>query len=137
MALLQHTRRAMTPHLLRQCVRLEQISLYQAPITATIHQPSRLSQRPFGTNSTKQKENVFTIPNVLSLGRILATPVIGYFIVQHNFPVASTMFVVAGITDFLDGYIARNFDQKTVFGAALDPMADKLFVITIHLQAIL
>ncbi|VDL69824.1 unnamed protein product [Nippostrongylus brasiliensis] len=70
-----------------------------------------------------------TIPNALCVGRIIATPFVGYLVVQHQFPVAFALFAVAGATDMLDGYIARNFPgQKSLLGSVLDPIADKLLV---------
>jgi len=76
------------------------------------------------------RENILTVPNVLSLSRLLLAPVIGFFVVQGNFPYALTGFFVAGLTDFLDGQIARHFNQGTIFGTVLDPMADKLLMST-------
>ncbi len=76
-----------------------------------------------------------TIPNLLSLSRLIAAPFIGYFVINGNFNYALMGFIFAGITDLLDGYIARKFDQRTVFGTVLDPMADKLLmtIVTISL----
>lgn len=57
------------------------------------------------------------------------TPVVGYFVIQHDFPVAFGLFVLAGLTDMLDGLIARNVPgQKSLFGSVLDPVSDKLLV---------
>ncbi|KAK6755159.1 hypothetical protein RB195_013877 [Necator americanus] len=70
-----------------------------------------------------------TIPNALCVGRIVATPMVGYLVVQHEFPIAFGLFIAAGITDLLDGLIARNIPgQKSLFGSVLDPIADKLLV---------
>uniref|UniRef100_A0A0K0CZV8 cardiolipin synthase (CMP-forming) n=1 Tax=Angiostrongylus cantonensis TaxID=6313 RepID=A0A0K0CZV8_ANGCA len=61
--------------------------------------------------------------------RIVVTPVVGYFVIQHDFPVAFGLFVLAGLTDMLDGLIARNVPgQKSLFGSVLDPVSDKLLV---------
>ncbi|ETN76056.1 CDP-alcohol phosphatidyltransferase, partial [Necator americanus] len=60
---------------------------------------------------------------------IVATPIVGYLVVQHEFPIAFGLFIAAGITDLLDGLIARNIPgQKSLFGSVLDPIADKLLV---------
>ncbi|XP_076100307.1 cardiolipin synthase (CMP-forming)-like [Mytilus galloprovincialis] len=74
------------------------------------------------------KEQIINIPNVLTMSRIVATPFLGYLVVQEAYTPAFCVFVVAGMTDVLDGYIARNFNQMTVLGSALDPLADKLLV---------
>lgn len=76
-----------------------------------------------------RKENIFTIPNLLSFGRILAAPYIGGLILNGQYLFASSLLVVAGITDILDGYIARRWpSQKSAFGTALDPLGDKILV---------
>lgn len=74
------------------------------------------------------KEKIINIPNVLTMSRIVATPFLGYLVIQEAYTPAFCIFVVAGLTDVLDGYIARNFNQMTVLGSALDPLADKLLV---------
>jgi len=74
---------------------------------------------------------VLNIPNILTLLRIAAIPLV---IVAYYLPfswgneVAMIVFVVASITDWLDGYLARKLDQASSFGAFLDPVADKLMV---------
>ncbi|KHJ84830.1 CDP-alcohol phosphatidyltransferase [Oesophagostomum dentatum] len=61
--------------------------------------------------------------------RIIATPVVGYLVVQHQFPIAFGLFIAAGVTNMLDGFIARNVPgQKSLLGSVLDPIADKLLV---------
>ncbi|XP_065832757.1 cardiolipin synthase (CMP-forming)-like [Oscarella lobularis] len=77
----------------------------------------------------KRVEHIWTIPNFLSLSRIISTPIIGYLVIEQNYVIALGVFLVAGLTDLLDGYIARNFkNQKSMLGTVLDPFADKLLV---------
>eukprot|EP01135_Chromosphaera_perkinsii_P000910 Nk52_evm8s153 gene=Nk52_evmTU8s153 len=77
-------------------------------------------------------DNLATIPNFLSMTRIVATPGIAHFIVSQQHEYALGLFVYAAVTDALDGYIARNFKgQRSVFGTALDPFADKLLMTTL------
>lgn len=76
------------------------------------------------------KQDVYTIPNILTFTRILTTPLIGYFIVSGHPFYASSVFVYSCITDFLDGFIARRYQLKSVLGSILDPMADK-FLMTV------
>jgi CDP-diacylglycerol--glycerol-3-phosphate 3-phosphatidyltransferase len=72
-------------------------------------------------------------PNLFTLLRIVLIPL---FVVAYYWPhpagneVATTLFIIAGITDWLDGYLARALDQYSPFGAFLDPVADKLMVAT-------
>ncbi len=71
------------------------------------------------------------IPNLLTLVRMLLIPAIVFtFYLPGKFGhyIATIIFVLAGITDFVDGYLARNLHQETKFGAFLDPVADKLVV---------
>jgi cardiolipin synthase len=74
------------------------------------------------------------IPNILTIIRILLIPVfcIVYFShTYHSFILAVLVFLAAGITDILDGYIARKYNLKTELGAILDPLADKLMITTV------
>ncbi|MBT3308803.1 MAG: CDP-diacylglycerol--glycerol-3-phosphate 3-phosphatidyltransferase [Gammaproteobacteria bacterium] len=73
----------------------------------------------------------FNIPTILTLLRIILIP---FFVVAFYLPMewgrsaAALIFVLAGVTDWLDGYLARKWDQTSPFGAFLDPVADKLMV---------
>lgn len=74
---------------------------------------------------------VLTIPNLLTLLRIALIPLlfVVYFSSLNNaMPLAAIIFVLACITDWLDGYLARRLQQSSAFGAFLDPVADKLIV---------
>ncbi|KAG8443704.1 hypothetical protein GDO86_009033 [Hymenochirus boettgeri] len=78
-------------------------------------------------------ENPWTIPNMLSMTRIALSPVLGYLIVVEDFNLALGLFAFAGITDLLDGYIARNWaNQKSALGSALDPLADKILISVLY-----
>lgn len=72
-----------------------------------------------------------TIPNALTILRILLIPVIVGFLVYEHFDYALMTLIIAAVTDALDGSIARMANQKTQFGAYLDPLADKLLLMTI------
>ena len=65
------------------------------------------------------------IPNLLTLLRILLTPLLVIFLIDKRYELAFLVFVAAGVTDGLDGFIARIMRQKTRIGAILDPIADK------------
>ena len=73
------------------------------------------------------------LPNIITLARILLVPV---FVVIYLWPgdgtylIAATLFALAAATDWLDGYLARRLNQTTPFGAFLDPVADKLIVVS-------
>lgn len=70
----------------------------------------------------------FTIPNLLSLLRMGLVPLFIITVVNGDWRKALLIFLVAGVTDGLDGFIARFWDQKSLLGAYLDPMADKLLL---------
>ncbi len=72
--------------------------------------------------------SAITIPNFITIIRILATPALVIFLLQNSYDRALLVFLVAGISDLADGYIARNFQQKSPLGAMLDPLADKLLM---------
>lgn len=74
------------------------------------------------------------IPNLLTLARILLVPVVVWAIAQGQMGIALAAFVVAGITDAVDGYIAKRFGQQTELGAYLDPLADKTLIVSIYVS---
>ena len=76
-------------------------------------------------NNTHTK--ILTVPNLLSLARILLIPVFILLMVRQQLFLAFIAFILAALTDFLDGIAARIWKQKTKLGAYLDPAADKLF----------
>lgn len=67
-----------------------------------------------------------TVPNALSLLRIILVPFIAYFYLHDRLNVAATLLVSSGLSDLLDGWIARRFNQITELGKMLDPLADKI-----------
>lgn len=71
---------------------------------------------------------VFNIPNLLSFLRIALVPVFLWFLLEEMFVSAITVLAVAGLTDFLDGFIARKLNQTTKLGKILDPVADRLYI---------
>jgi len=80
-------------------------------------------------SSPEKKDRIVTIPNLLCVSRIVAAPYLAHLIINGNFLAASGLFVYAGATDFLDGYIARNFkNQSSSLGSFLDPLSDKILV---------
>jgi len=70
------------------------------------------------------------IPNMLTLIRITLVPIFVILMMEGLFSYALAVFVVAGITDALDGFLARVLGQQTVLGSYLDPLADKALIIT-------
>lgn len=71
-----------------------------------------------------------TIPNFLTLSRVFLTPLLIWFLLDHKLNQALVVFFIAGLTDGLDGLLARLLNQKSKFGAYLDPLADKLLLVS-------
>ena len=74
-----------------------------------------------------------TIPNLISIARLLLVPLIVWLIVVGQHGPAFGVFVVAGISDAVDGFIARQFDLRSDLGAYLDPIADKALLVSIYI----
>jgi cardiolipin synthase (CMP-forming) len=74
-----------------------------------------------------------SIPNIISLARLLSVPMVVYLILQSYYDWAFWLFVIAGISDALDGFIAKNMNQATVLGSYLDPLADKALLVGVYL----
>lgn len=76
---------------------------------------------------------MYNLPNILTLSRIAVIPLIFVSIYWTSFAwamIAGTLFIAASITDYLDGYLARAWNETSAFGRLLDPIADKLLVAT-------
>ena len=65
------------------------------------------------------------IPNILTILRFIFIPIILYFIFTGNYILGIIFFTISGITDVLDGFIARKFNLVSNFGKLMDPLADK------------
>ena len=89
--------------------------------------------RPFSATPTKpeKRENIYTIPNILTFTRILSTPAIAYLILTDRPYLATSFLLYAGLTDLVDGWIARRYNLQSVVGTVIDPMADKFLMITL------
>jgi cardiolipin synthase (CMP-forming) len=84
-----------------------------------------------GSDEPQQVSNrIWTIPNLLSVARLLALPIIAFDLVGERFLRALILLAVFAATDWLDGYVARRFDQVTRLGQLLDPISDRaLFLV--------
>ncbi len=72
-----------------------------------------------------------TLPNLITIARILMVPLAVWLIIDAQVELALLVFVVAGVSDAVDGWLAKRFDMKTDLGAHLDPLADKLLLIAL------
>jgi cardiolipin synthase (CMP-forming) len=88
----------------------------------------------------KRQPKSMSLPNILTYARIAAIPVVVGCVYWESIMdgpiwlrwIALAVFIAAGVTDYLDGYYARIWDQQSAFGRMLDPIADKLLVASIH-----
>ncbi len=74
-----------------------------------------------------------SIPNLITLGRILLVPIVVWAIASGAMAVAFVLFLAAGVSDAVDGFLAKRFHMSSVLGAYLDPLADKALIVSIYL----
>jgi cardiolipin synthase len=72
-----------------------------------------------------------SIPNLITLGRILLVPIVVWAIASNQMEIAFAVFVVAGVSDAVDGFLAKRFNLRSELGALLDPLADKALLVSI------
>ncbi len=77
------------------------------------------------------------IPNALCIARIALVPVLLWAILTRQFLLATLLFGTAGVTDILDGYLARRFDWHSNLGAILDPIADKVLTVGVFVSLVI
>ena len=73
-----------------------------------------------------------SLPNIITLGRLVLVPVVIVFIIQQDWTGAFLLFLLAGISDAVDGFIAKRYDLRSELGAYLDPLADKALLMSIY-----
>lgn len=81
---------------------------------------------------TPVRDGFRTVPNLLTLLRLILIPFFVWASVRGDFTTAFVIFVSGGITDVVDGYIARRFNQRSKIGAFLDPAADKMMMVSAY-----
>lgn len=73
-----------------------------------------------------------TLPNLITLARLCAVPGTVWLILQHRLDLAFLLFVGAGLSDAIDGWLARTLDARSALGALLDPVADKALLVSVY-----
>jgi len=73
-----------------------------------------------------------SLPNFITLGRIVLVPLIIAMIVARNWSGACLMFLIAGVSDAVDGFLAKRFNMATELGAFIDPLADKALLVSLY-----
>jgi len=102
--------------------------IYQLGASTSLRSYSKSS----GDQAEKEKNEDskwLTVPNLLTGFRLVISPYIGYLVLCEQFPLAFGLFCLAGVTDSVDGWIARNVKgQSSVIGSFIDPLADKVLI---------
>jgi cardiolipin synthase len=75
---------------------------------------------------------VLNLPNLITIGRILLVPVMVWAIASHEMKIAFFLFLAAGVSDAVDGFLAKRFNMTTELGAYLDPLADKVLIVSVY-----
>src|SRR6188508_3073869 len=79
--------------------------------------------------ATDRAARIVTIPNVISLVRLACAPVFVWLLVDDHLLAAAALLAVLGASDWVDGWIARHFDQGSDLGKVLDPVADRILLL--------
>lgn len=85
-----------------------------------------------GAGALAAGTDALSIPNIITLGRILLVPIIVWAIGSHQQMIAFVLFLAAGISDAVDGFLAKRFNMTSEIGALLDPLADKALLVSIY-----
>jgi cardiolipin synthase len=80
-----------------------------------------------------RKGVVLNLPNLITIARILLVPVVVWAIASHEMQIAFVVFLLAGVSDAVDGFLAKRFHMTSELGAYLDPLADKALIVSIYI----
>jgi len=84
--------------------------------------------------TTQDRLPLMTLPNFITIARFIMVPFVVLAMINGEMLVAFALFLLAGVSDGLDGFIARHFDQKSELGAWLDPVADKFLLVSVFVM---
>ncbi len=80
---------------------------------------------------------IHQLPNLITIARLLLVPPVGWLLSHQDYGVALVVIAIAGVSDFIDGELARRFDWRSRFGQFTDPLADKLLVAVMFIVLVL
>jgi len=81
-----------------------------------------------------ERSVLLTLPNLITLARLLAVPAVVWLVIHRRLDLAFLVFLGAGLSDALDGWLARTLDSRSALGALLDPVADKALLVSTYLS---
>jgi cardiolipin synthase len=105
-------------------------AMVRAPLYSAVRDGAHPASR---AGAGLQAGITLSIPNLITLGRILLVPIVVWAISSGTMWIAFVLFVVAGVSDAVDGYLAKRFGMTTELGRYLDPLADKALIVSIYL----
>ena len=76
-----------------------------------------------------------TLPNFITIARLIGVPLIVWLMIADRFVEATVLFILAGLSDAADGFIAKRFNAASELGAYLDPVADKALLVSVFVHA--
>jgi cardiolipin synthase len=85
-----------------------------------------------GRDPAEGEAGLFTLPNLITLARLFAVPAAVWLMLQHRLDIAFMVFVGAGVSDAVDGWLARVRNARSAIGALLDPIADKALLVSVY-----
>jgi cardiolipin synthase len=91
-----------------------------------------LARAPEPAPAPAPDAGLFTLPNAITFARLCAVPAAIWLIIQHRLDLAFYVFVAAGLSDGIDGWIARRWQLRSRLGAVLDPIADKALLVSVY-----
>jgi cardiolipin synthase (CMP-forming) len=94
--------------------------------------PTRPDPPAAGQGARAEPGRGLSIPNLITLGRIILVPAVIWAIISGEMLVAFALFLAAGISDAVDGFLAKRFHMASELGAYLDPLADKALIVSIY-----
>ena len=77
------------------------------------------------------------LPNLITIARILLVPVVVWAIASREWQIAFLLFLIAGVSDAIDGFLAKRFGMSSELGAYLDPLADKVLIVSIYIASVI
>ncbi|MCO6419124.1 CDP-alcohol phosphatidyltransferase family protein [Siccirubricoccus sp. KC 17139] len=85
-----------------------------------------------GDDPARGSKALVTLPNIITVARLCAVPATIWLILQHRLDIAFGLFIGAGISDAIDGWLARALNARSALGALLDPVADKALLVSVY-----